>query len=150
MAPDLRRTVSEEQLLKQKLRDAQPKPAPGAWAAAAEYARTRPEQRFPVIIDANSLFRKPEDLRDFSHLPSVPPVTQTTETTLVPVASKKGKTAQDKHQMESEEQETTFQISDVNIEQIWDLMQRTEGDRICVWFRGERRMAWLARSVKKE
>lgn len=115
--------------------------APGSWAAAAVYnSLPKPEKRFPVIIGGDSVVRTPDDLRDLCQLPSVPPLSQTTKASLLPLRNEKDR----------DQPAQTFQISDVNIEQFNDLRKRTEGNMVCVWFNGERRYAWLARSVKGE
>ena len=141
MAEDLRRTVANR--LQTQNRDGpQSKWAPGSWAMAAKpNASKRLGKRFPVIISADSLVRTPDDLRKFCHLQSVPPVAQTTKTTLLPLTDEKG--GEEKAPM-------SFRVSEVDRRRFLDLQKRTEGDLICVWFHGERRYAWLARSWKKE
>jgi hypothetical protein len=116
--------------------------APGVWAAAtaAYKAGTFPEVRCPVIIGGNSMLRTPEDLRDLLKLPSVPPLTQTTETTLFPLPDEK----------EQGQNKETLDVADVNLKQYFHLQDSTEGDTVVVWFRGERRFAWLPRSRKTE
>jgi hypothetical protein len=139
MYTDLRRVVALSELEKRKgVRD---KWAPGAWQAAALYNSTpKPEKRFPVIIGSDSFVKTADDLRELCRLPSSPPVLQTTETDLLPL----------KNEKQQEQAAQTFHIADVNRSQLAELKRRTEGNTVCVWFRGERRLAWFARCAKVE
>jgi hypothetical protein len=114
---------------------------PDSWAAAEAYIPLRPEVRCPVIIGGKSMFKTAGDLRDLLQLPSVPPLTQTIETTLFPYHSEEEEQAQNKE---------TLDIADVSLGQYLDLQNLTEGDMDIVWFRGQRRYAWLATSRKTE
>lgn len=138
MTVDLRRTLAKTKLEGRK--GPRSKWAPGSWAAAAAYNATKPEVRCPVIVGGDSMFETPEDLRDFCQLPSVPPLIQTTETTLFPFPEEK----------EQEPDKETLDIADVGLGKYLDLLDATEGDTVVVWFRGERRYAWLAKSRKTE
>ena len=84
------------------------------------------------------MLRKPDDLRDLCHLPSVPELTETTKAALLPIGDRES----DKLHM--------FQTADVNYEQWSELRGLTKGHMVCLWFQGERRWAWLAQSLKVE
>lgn len=85
------------------------------------------------------MIRTPEELRDFCKLPEVPPVSQTTKTTLLPL-----------HDAPPELNPRVFQISDVNFAQLVELQKRMDGEMICLWFCEERRYAWLPRAPKAQ
>ncbi|KAK4040577.1 hypothetical protein C8A01DRAFT_35442 [Parachaetomium inaequale] len=113
MAEDLRRTMAKSQLQSQV--------------------------RCPVIVGGDSMFRTPEDLRHLCQLPSVPMLTQTTETTLSPFDGDK----------EQDQDKETLHIADVSLGQYLDLQDCTEGNLVVVWFQGNRRFARMARSLKR-
>lgn len=78
------------------------------------------------------MFRTPEDLRDFCQFtPSVPPLTQTTETTLLPFPG----------DQEHQKGKKTLNITHVDREQCFDLEDCTEGVSLIVWFQGKKRWA---------
>lgn len=114
--------------------------APGSWAAAAAYNATKPEVRSPIVVGGESMIRTPEELRDLCQLPSAPPLIKTTETTLFPFPEDK----------ESDESKEPVYVADVSLRQWLDIQKVTDGNTVIVWFRGERRSAWLARSAKVE
>lgn len=80
----------------------------------------------------------PEDVCDLSTCPSVPAVSSTTKAALHPAADQQS------------DKQHIYQITDVSNAQWLDLMERTRGDMKVVWVEGKRRLAWLARPVKKE
>ncbi|KAK4251738.1 hypothetical protein C7999DRAFT_27815 [Corynascus novoguineensis] len=88
------------------------------------------------------MFQTPEKLRDFCQLPSLPEVTQTTETAL-------GRLREEQEQEQGQDKEI-FDIANVSLRQYLDLKRCTEGDTLVVWFQGKPRYAWLARSRKTE
>lgn len=140
MAKDLRQAIAKSELEGRKGPGPRSKWAPGSWQAAAAYNATKPEVRCPVIVGGDSMVQTPEDLRDLCQLPSVPSLISTTETTLFPFPDEK----------EQDPDKETLYISDVSLRQFLDLQKFTEGDMVVVWFRGQRRYAWLARSTKTE
>jgi hypothetical protein len=130
MSADLRRVVAKSWLKEKGVRD---KWAPGAWQAAAVYNSTpRPEPRYPVIIGGDSFIKTADDLRDFCQLPSLPAVAETTTCSMMPLRNEKQREVQ------------TVHIANDNWRQRHDLQERTEGKLTCLWFGGERRLAWLA------
>ncbi|KAK4099071.1 hypothetical protein N658DRAFT_204682 [Parathielavia hyrcaniae] len=137
MSTDLRRTIARAEVERQ--RRPRSKWAPGSWAKAAAYNATKPEVRSPVIVGGDSMIRRPEELRDRCNLPSVPPLSETTETALFPYP--------EDHESNQGKKETLY-IADVSLTQWLDLADRTEGEMVVVWFHGQRRYAWLARSQK--
>lgn len=141
MTEDLRRTMTKTKL--EGLNAPRGRWSPGAWAAAvaAYKAGTFPEVRCPVIIGGDGMLRTPEDLCDLLKLPSVPPLTQTTETEPLPSFSK---------EKEHSQEEETLDITDISLGKYFDLQDLTEEDTVVVWFRGQKRDAWLARSRKTE
>jgi hypothetical protein len=138
MSADLRRTIAKAQLDGRK--GPRSKWAPGSWAAAAEYNRNKPEVRCPVIVGRDTMIKTPEDLRDLCYLLSVPSLTETTETTIT----------RSPQEIDSDEEKETLYIADVSMRQFLDLQKCTEGDLVVVWFHGQKRAAWLARSTKAE
>ncbi len=132
--------MAKKQLRKQK----SPSPwAPGVWEEAAKYYAAGgggdPPGGYPIIIGADSIFRTPEDVQYFFHLPSLPQIIETTETTSnVYGGNKNGE----------EDTGTRFQICDVSGSQVIDLSESAEGDWLFVWFCGRKRAAFLARSLK--
>jgi hypothetical protein len=118
--------------------------APGAWAAAAEYNRNKPEVRSPVIVGGRSMIQTPEQLQDLCQLPTVPSLTLTTETTLSLFPGK------EEQEQEAHEGKETLYIADVSLRLWLDLQKCTEGDMVLVLFRGEKRYAWLAKARKTE
>ncbi|KAK4152491.1 hypothetical protein C8A00DRAFT_34850 [Chaetomidium leptoderma] len=137
---DLPRIIAKAELESRK--GPRNKWAPGAWAAAAAYNATKPEVRCPVIVGGDSMIQTPEQLRNLCQLASVPPLTQTTETTLFPFPDEDDK----------DQDKKTLNIADVSLRQYLDLQKCTEGDTVVVWFGGQRRYAWLAcsESLKTE
>jgi len=138
MSNNLRIALTRSQLAKRK---GNSKWAPGAWQAAAKYYATAniPERRIPVIISADGAFPSPEALKEFFHLLSVPQVAPTTKTTLRPLKD-----------TIDEEISADLQVTDVSMSQYRELKRRTEGNLVVIWFCGERRYAWFARSLKNE
>jgi len=139
MPHDLRRIIAKTEL---EPRRAPPhsKWAPGSWQKVAAYNATKPEVRSPILVGGDSIIQTPEDLRDLLQLSSVPPLIQTTETTLFPFPDEK----------ENDPEKETLGICDVGLRQWLDIQKVTEGDMVVVWFHGVRRYAWLARSKKTE
>jgi hypothetical protein len=84
--------------------------APGSWATAAEYNRNKPEVRSPVIVGGSSVIRTPEQLQDLCQLPTVPSLTETTETSL-------SLFPEEKEGEESHDGKKTLYIVDVSLRQ---------------------------------
>ena len=137
MTADMRRIVATSRVQK---RDPREKWAPGSWQAAAAYNATKPEVRYPVVLGGNSMFRTPDDLRSFRHLQYLPTVVSTTKSATL--GSFNGKAPQRRDDDEA------VQVMEVSQREYLDHKKSTQGDAICVWFGGQTRFAWVARSVK--
>ncbi|KAK4457709.1 hypothetical protein QBC42DRAFT_278522 [Cladorrhinum samala] len=110
-----------------------------AWLAGIEANRNRPEPRFPIIIGPESMFKTAEELGIFLDIPAVAPVTETKAASL--------------DHLESDEPvpgDKSYHISHLDMGQLHNLKDRTNGERITIIFQGERRTAWLPRGSKME
>lgn len=121
MSQDLRCNVAKTELERRRA-PPRSKWAPGSWQKAAAYNATKPEVRSPVLVGGDSIIQTPEDLRDLCKLPSVPPLIQTTETTLYPFPDDK----------ELDPEKETLYVCDVGLRQWLDIQKVTEGEMVVV------------------
>jgi hypothetical protein len=131
------------------LKDKKPSPwSREAWQAAAarnEAGIVRPEPRFPIIIinSTEGSSMSPEKLQDVAGLSSLPDVRWTTRTSVFDSEEEGGSRGPD-----DGERPEKMQYCDVAREQLVRIKERSDGEKVLVWFDGQKRCAWLAHSVK--
>ena len=131
------------------LKDEKPSPWSGeAWQAAAAKSRAgvvEPEPRFPIIITSSTgPFTTPEKLQKAAGLSSLPDVQWTTRTSLLDSEGEKESRSSDSGNPEK------VQYCDVNWKQLVQIKEYSDGEDVIVWFKGKKRFAWLAHSVKQK
>ncbi|KAI0013060.1 hypothetical protein F4779DRAFT_613931 [Xylariaceae sp. FL0662B] len=140
MAEDLRTKLGKSQIKSQNQGDPHVPWKPEVWnaAIAAFHAGVRePEPRFPVVISSDGPVDSPEKLQRLADLPSIPAVLESQTIDRLTESTK-----------------DDVRISDVTWEELKILRERTEWERILVWFPDERtkkrvmRNAWVIKSVK--
>ncbi|KFY78161.1 hypothetical protein V499_02597 [Pseudogymnoascus sp. VKM F-103] len=97
--------------------------------------------RFPIIISQDSLISSAEKLQELAGLPTLPPAV-TTRTAPRRWAPRRGEV------LEATPADREVQICHVDGDQLDKIEEATEGESISVWFRGMRRDAWMAESLK--
>jgi hypothetical protein len=115
--------------------------APGAWQEAREAFLSGtypPPPRFPIIIGQESLFSTAEKLQQLANLPSPPEVETTTVAPWL---------WEDEDASPADDRELL--ICDIDQDLNCRIEGTTEGESIPVMFKGTRRSAWLARSLKQ-
>ncbi|KAK4457381.1 hypothetical protein QBC42DRAFT_279275 [Cladorrhinum samala] len=153
MPEDLRRTVARSNLQKD---GGKSKPFGGgnrltgdawakAWLAGVAANRNRSVPRFPVIIGQDTMFGTAKELTKFLN---ITPVDSLTETKAAVVDLGTWDYTTQANNKEPADAEKPYLISDVSLGQLHDLEDCTEGESIIIWFRGERRSAWLPRSLQ--
>lgn len=115
---------------------------PEEWHKAGRSRVKEPEKRYPVIISSSTgVLRTARHLQELAGLPSLPCVLSTT---IAPLSDKVDRAGRGNNGKEPER----VQYCEVNWEQLAQIYERTNGEDVIVWFQGEKRFAWLARSVK--
>lgn len=131
------------------LKDKKPSPwSREAWEAAAARHRAgvvQPEPRFPIIITCSTgPFTTPQKLQEAAGLSSLPDVQWTARTSVFDSEGEEGSKGPDGEKPEK------VQYCDVNWEQLIQVKEYSDGEDVLVWFKGKKRFAWLAHSVKQK
>ncbi|OBT45880.1 hypothetical protein VE00_04232 [Pseudogymnoascus sp. WSF 3629] len=111
-----------------------------AWQAAREAYMSgtdKPPPRFPIVITQDCLISTAEKLQQLADLPTLPQI-ETTRTAPRRWEDLDAPPADDRE----------VQICDVDMGQLNKIEEVTEGESISVWFRGTRRDARVAESLK--
>ncbi|KFY12886.1 hypothetical protein V491_06606 [Pseudogymnoascus sp. VKM F-3775] len=106
--------------------------AAGAYLSGTD----KPPLRFPIIISKDGLFPTAEKLQQFANIPMLPDM-RTTKIVSI------SRTNEDGPPVDGKE----VQICDVDCNQKFKIEGTTKGEILYVWFMGETRAAWLARSL---
>lgn len=98
----------------------------------------RPPPRFPIVISEDSLISTAEKLQHLANLPTLPEI-EITRTA--------PRLWEDLDAPPADDREV--RICDVDWDQLIMVEDATDGEPITVWFRGTRREAWVAESLKR-